>query len=63
MLIEERNSTEESFPPSSQEPNAKYKNILSIAKRKFKSKSYVPPHLAIQKSQNSLEEDLPSSSA
>ena len=45
MLIEERQSTEElpTHQPSDQNP--KYKNIYSIAKRKFKSKSYVPPHI------------------
>lgn len=45
MLIEERHSTEELPSHQQSEHNAKYKNIYSIAKRKFKSKSYVPPHI------------------
>ena len=45
MLIEERHSTEELPSHQQSENNSKYKNIYSIAKRKFKSKSYVPPHI------------------
>ena len=59
MLIEERNSTEESIVQLP-ENNPKYNNILSIAKRKqkSKSKSYVPPNHGIQqRSQSSIEEE------
>ena len=45
MLIEERVSTEESHQAGPNEPSLKYKNILNIAKRKFKSKSQVPSHV------------------
>jgi len=43
MLIEEPNSTEESYRDET-DSKTKLKNITKIARRKFKSKSHVPPH-------------------
>mmetsp|Transcript_40494 Transcript_40494/g.53114 ORF Transcript_40494/g.53114 Transcript_40494/m.53114 type:complete len:80 (+) Transcript_40494:196-435(+) len=63
MLIEEPNSTEESQHDTSQ-PGSKFKNIMNIAKRKFKSKSQVPSNVTVNKqAHNTLERDAAHSKA
>lgn len=57
MLIDERNSTEESL--QNEQASARYRDILRMAKNKFKSKSQVPPHMMIKQTQSSFDSDSP----